>query len=260
MISNLYFKIGVTIVIIIAFALGLTVMLNYAKFERTFSDLAESRFAFMVRDLRTVTETGLDLGLDLSTMTNVQGIIEREAAKDDQILSIEVFDEQGVILYRTGQSIESPDVPTAWRDAMVATQTDEWRSVNDDALVVGTRLTNNFGSDVGGIALRRDRTQHDSVLARMLTNLSRAAIAMLVIMGIIALFSAFLLFRSTNRSLHRMRQALTDLLDAQKPSGFKPRRRSEMERDYANAEKRSRETLHELDNARGQLERLASKQ
>jgi len=261
MISNLYLKIELTIIVIITFALSLTVLLNYAKFEHTFSDLAQSRFGFMVRDLQTVTETGLDLGLDLSTMTNVQEIIEREAAKDDQILSIEVFGEDGEILYRTGSTISSDTIPSAWREAVTASDPGVWDAVDPSALVVGTRLTDNFGRVVGGIALRYDRTLHDSVLSGMLESLTRAGVLVLLAAGIFAFISVFLLFHSTNRSLARMRASLSQLmLDDGPVESFTPRRASNMERDFAGAEEKSRETLRDLDSVRNQLHSLSREQ
>jgi hypothetical protein len=62
-------KIFLTIIGSVALALAVTVLLNYARFERTLLTVAESRFAVVVQDLRLSIETGLDLGLELRLAT-----------------------------------------------------------------------------------------------------------------------------------------------------------------------------------------------
>jgi len=54
-------KLAVTIIGLIALALGVTVLLDYAKFERAFTEVAESRFVFVVKELRSTIETKLGL-------------------------------------------------------------------------------------------------------------------------------------------------------------------------------------------------------
>lgn len=93
-------KVSAAIIALIAFVLGLAVLLNYAKFERAFGGLAESRLGFLVQDSRGTLEFGLDLGLDPTAMANTAAILGREAAKDSRILSIIVFDHAGRALYQ----------------------------------------------------------------------------------------------------------------------------------------------------------------
>jgi len=248
----MYFKITAAIATLIAFVLSLAVLMNYAKFERAFSGLTESRLAFLVQDLRETLEFGLDLGLDPAAMANTTSILAREAAKDPQILSILVFDDQGQVLHRhQREALSRPlsELTPGWFRTALRTHPDAapWRISDPDTLIVGATLTNNFGRAVGGIALRYDRSFHDHELAQALTGLTQAAGLILLAATLIALISAWLLFRSARRDLRRVRSALAGFLeDADSPAFQAGSSGSKLEIGYAAAEQNSREFWRRL--------------
>ena len=247
----MYLKITAAITVLIAFVLGLAVLMNYAKFERAFSSLTESRLAFLVQDLRETLEFGLDLGLDPAAMANTASILAREAAKDPQILSILVFDDQGQVLHRhQREALIQPlrDLPPGWFETALRTHSTAtpWRASDPDTLIVGATLTNNFGRAVGGIALRYDRSFHDRELAQALAGLTQAAGLILLAAALIALVSVWLLFRSARRDLKRVGVALTRFLDDADHPAFQPGRGSKLEAGYAAAEQSSREFRRRL--------------
>lgn len=246
----MHFKITATILIIVTFALGLTVMLNYVKFEHTLTGLAESRLAFVVWDLRAAIETGLDLGLDLETMTNTEAILGRATARDPQILSIVVFDERGRPLFQRGHSAFTDTIPAAWREAMARNpDASVWHATDPQALVVGTRLLNNFGRAVGGIVLRYDRAFYDRELDQAFSGLARIAAVILAATSLVATLSVWLLFRGIQRSFERLRTALEHLLTLRHDSTFQPQADSTLEGYYAAAEQKSREIWQRLETA-----------
>ncbi|HCB13958.1 MAG TPA: hypothetical protein DEP36_10385 [Gammaproteobacteria bacterium] len=213
-------KITATITVLIAFVLGLAVLMNYAKFERTFNGLMQSRLAFLVQDLRDTLEFGLDLGLDPAAMANTAAILTREAAHDPHILSISVFNEQGHILYQYQSKLLDPHPVTpltpAWLETVLQTASKTPQHISDpETLMVGIPLINNFGRTVGGLILRYDRSFHDQELQQTLFNLIRAALLILIAASLVALLSVWLLFRSTRRELRQVRIALEDFLENQ---------------------------------------------
>jgi len=212
----MYLKISAAITALIAFVLGLAVLLNYAKFERAFGGLTESRLGFLVQDLRGTLEFGLDLGLDPTALANTATILAREAAKDSSILWIVVFDHEGQVLYRHQNDPTESAVtalPAVWVSAILRHPlASVWRSGDPGTLVVGAPLTNNFGRAVGGIALRYDRAFYDRELARVLSDLTRTAGLILSGASLLALAGVWLLFRGPARALERTRAALDDYL------------------------------------------------
>lgn len=212
------FKITATITLLIAFVLSLAVLMNYAKFERTFNSLTESRLAFLVQDLRDTLELGLDLGLDPAAMANTAAILTREAAQDPHILSISVFNEQGDILHQYQSELLSDDpvaplAPT-WLETVLKTTSKTPQHASDpETLMVGIPLINNFGRPVGGLVLRYDRSFYAQELQQALFDLIRAALLILVAASLIALFGVWLLFRNTRRELRQVSVALKDFLE-----------------------------------------------
>lgn len=242
----MYLKISAAIITLIAFVLGLAVLLNYAKFERAFGGLAESRLGFLVQDLRGTLEFGLDLGLDPTAMANTAAILAREAAKDSRILSIIVFDSQGRPLYRHrgGSPTDRPAAelsPDRIGAILHNPSTPVWRANDPETLIVGAPLINNFGRAVGGIVLRYDRAFYDRELARALTGLTHTAASILIGASLIALVGVWLLFRGTTREINRTRAGLEDYLEQRRDTDFQPEPGSRLETLYAAAEQRSRE-------------------
>ncbi|ALG67942.1 hypothetical protein [Beggiatoa leptomitoformis] len=102
---NLTLKISFTIILLLSFALGMISLLNYFKYEKTFSSLVQSRFVVLVLDLKNTLENSINLGLSLAEINNTQKIIERIAQQDEQIFSIDIFDQTGALLFRACHQI-----------------------------------------------------------------------------------------------------------------------------------------------------------
>ncbi|MCP5158906.1 MAG: hypothetical protein H6974_01345 [Gammaproteobacteria bacterium] len=211
-------KITATITVLIAFVLGLAVLMNYAKFERTFSNLTQSRLAFLIQDLRDTLEFGLDLGLDPAAMANTAAILTREATQDPHILSISVFDDQKRVLHQYQSDLlkHHPVAPlaSAWLATVLQTIAKTPQHVSDsETLMVGIPLVNNFGRTVGALILRYDRSFYDQELQHTLFDLIRAALLILVATSLAAWLSVWLLFRSARRELRQVGAALEQFLE-----------------------------------------------
>ena len=94
-------------------------VLSAHMFERTLSDFLNSRFEFELNDLRQRIETQVDLGIELGELQNVPSELEAYMHADNQILTIEVFDETGTVLFSTDPSfvgdLVTEEWVTAWR-------------------------------------------------------------------------------------------------------------------------------------------------
>jgi hypothetical protein len=245
------FKITATITLLIAFVLSLAVLMNYAKFERTFNGLTESRLAFLVQDLRDTLEFGLDLGLDPAAMANTAAILTREAAQDSHILSISVFNEQGDILHQYQSELLShyPVAPLAptWLETVLQTTSKTPQHASDlETLMVGLPLINNFGRTVGGLVLRYDRSFYTQELQQTLFDLIRAALLILAAASLIALLGVWLLFRDTRRELRQISVALKDFLENRHNPTLQPHSDSALAALEIAAELKSREFQQRL--------------
>ncbi|MFO1350359.1 MAG: hypothetical protein U1F68_06635 [Gammaproteobacteria bacterium] len=248
-------KLALTTIGLIAVALGLIVMLNQAKFEYAFSEQAESRFAFVVKELKSTIETGLNLGLSLTDARNIEDIIERELASDDHILAITLFDQHQILFHveKNHGAANQPDVAALWRQASATADADDWRQKTPGKRLVGATLINNFGQKAGGIALEYDRAFYDRNVGQMLIELARTATILALGMAPLIFASLFLLFRRMRASLSRIRPAIAKLLGDAKTANFQPTADATLELHYAAAEHEIKQVLGVLEIERSRL-------
>ena len=238
----IWVKAAAVVTLIVGLALALIGMLNFFRFEQTLRATTEARLGFVAKDLQANIQTGLDLGLDLSSMSNVQNIIDREAATDSRILGIDVFDDHAQVLFSTEEGAVESQIPAAWRAAIGADVDAVWQASDRAQMVVGTGLTSNFGADVGGVALRYSRASFEEQLQRMLDLLIRLGIATWVITALLSLGVCWLVFGATARHLARVRSAVDSALTNPEGPSFRPSRHP-IEQEYALAEQGLRERL-----------------
>jgi len=69
--------------------------LSYAQFERVYNQHNEARFALVMDDLEQGIERFLQLGLQLGTMEELDGFLERAAGLNPEVRRIQVVDATG---------------------------------------------------------------------------------------------------------------------------------------------------------------------
>ncbi len=238
-------KLAVTIIGLIALALGVTVLLDYAKFERAFTEVAESRFVFVVKELRSTIETGLGLGLSLASLKNMEPVIEREARNDEHIVSIALFDREHILIQAgKARAARAPgELETLWQRALTTPAADHWRGATPTAWQIGVSLTDNAGQRAGGLVLEYDRALYERDLAQMLADLARGAAMCGLGVAPLVLLALFGLFHRTRHSLTRIRRALAELRSDSSATAFQPRADAPLEQHYAAAERKTQEAL-----------------
>lgn len=118
---------------------------------RVRAEVAAARDAYLLRSLKAAAEANVSIGLTLDQMDALQSLIEREREAAEGVLSIDVFNGSGVVVYSTdrsaiGTTVASPWVPFLDRDGT-------WAIPGRGERVVGTRFDNDLGRAEGGIAL-----------------------------------------------------------------------------------------------------------
>ncbi len=197
----------------------MTIGLSLDKFRRTHTDLLTSRFQFVINDIRSRIETQMDLGLALSTLQDVSEELETYRSNDEMILSIEVFDENGSVLFSTDPSFIGDLVSENWVIAWRANQnSSSWSRLERDAGVVGVPIQNNLNQNVGSLALRYSRDFLDLSFSKQTERLIAFGLIVAVFMAIMSLVGCVLLLRGTISDLKSMTQAIKDIMNNQKDS------------------------------------------
>ena len=222
MIANLPGRVVLTMGAICVFAVALTATLNFYKYDSTLSDLLRSRFTFLLRDMRHTLETGMDLGLPLRELDNVPELIGGNAARNPEVLSIEIFDPSGTVLFSTDSSFVGDLVATSWLDRWQKSTEPLWSTREHDADTLGITLQNNLGQTVGAIALRYDRRLEDGLLYRMGLQLAGVGVVVVAVATFLVGLGSYLLLRPMRKQLLLMRVGTERLLAADSAAGTLP--------------------------------------
>lgn len=79
-------KILAALLMVTIIALTTTATLGYFIYERTLSGLVTSRFEYIATELKRKVETGLDLGLPMGELENVNELLRQEILTDNALL------------------------------------------------------------------------------------------------------------------------------------------------------------------------------
>jgi hypothetical protein len=168
---TLSFKIGCTIVLVLAAALSLTTLLNYLRFDETLQQLLEQRMHVVLAEARRDMLTGLDLGLRLENMENLSGGLRKHLQVDNDIRAIEVFDCAGNPITRVTNQGEGTERPLAF----AVPDKDDWYRMTPHAAVVGSILRDSVGQCAGYVRLVASNADYLATRSKALTQLWRAA-------------------------------------------------------------------------------------
>lgn len=118
---------------------------------RVRSEVAAARDGYLLRSLKAAAEANVSIGLTLDQMDALQSLIERERESAEGVLSIDVFNGSGVVVYSTDRSAIGTTVASPWVPFLDKEGT--WAIPGRGERVVGTRFDNDLGRAEGGIAL-----------------------------------------------------------------------------------------------------------
>lgn len=156
-------RLSLALALVLAFAFGLIGFLAYEKQRKAYGALVHARVSVLTLDLGAAADAGVNLGLPLSAMGNLQALFQRAAAEDAAIRSIDAFDSAGRIVHSSDPARIGALAPPAWPAA--ANGERRWRVDEADAFVSGVSLRNSFDAVEGAIAVRYDRRGFDAALA-----------------------------------------------------------------------------------------------
>lgn len=205
---NLPARVSVNIFLILAFAVSLTGLMNHYKYRKFLSDLLRDRHALVLQDIGHSIEGSLSLGLAVGALPGVNAVLQSSIARHPGVLSIEMFDERGTVLYSSDESLRGDLVAEEWTDAWNVADEPVWARVEHDAHVVGVRVHDSLGRAVGSLALRYSRTEFDDDVRAMALRIVGTCAAVLVGFALVGTVLAVLFTRELRLRLQRMSATL----------------------------------------------------
>lgn len=210
-------KIILVLQLVFAFALALTGLLNYFKYEKTVGNIISSRFVVVASGIQSDVENSLDLGLNLSDIRNLQQLIERETAADDQILAMEIFNDGGDILYATRAGEQGRKIPEEWLRTMRRSEKSIWLATTDDAYVVGATVRNSFKQISGGLTLQYSKRLLVDKTEAVRPPLLFAGAVALVLCSLVTAVGVRVVFQALFRDVRQAARRLAQLLAGEPP-------------------------------------------
>jgi hypothetical protein len=118
-------------------------------------DLRSERFRFSLLHVKSVLEAGLRLGNTTADLPGAEGLIQAVRDRQPDILSIDIYDAQGDVLFSTDPGGLGLKLPAAWSQACLRTDGgNPWTDQDADGGVQCVGLVNAFGQAAGGVLLR----------------------------------------------------------------------------------------------------------
>lgn len=186
-------RLSLALALVLAFAFGLIGFLAYEKHRKAYAGLVQARIAAVALDLAARVDAGLNIGLPLSAMSNLQEVFQREAASDPDILSIDAFDARGRILYSSDPARVGAAAPAEWPRAAASSR--QWRIEGGTDFVGGVSARNSFDSLEGALALRYAKRAFDEDLGAVARGLAVRLLAVFAVCAALVTFGARLLVR-----------------------------------------------------------------
>lgn len=212
-------RITFALVVILAAGVAMMTVLSAHMFKRTLSDFLNSRFEFELNDVRQRIESQVDLGIELNDLQSVPRELEEYLHADEQILSIEVFNETGTVLFSTDPSFVGDLVTEEWVSAWRASGSrDVWSDLERDARVVGVPLRDNLGRDIGSLALRYSRDFFDDSVDAQSTRLLLIGAIVVLAMAPLTVMGAMVLLRGLRGELRDLSESMDDVAN-RRPDG-----------------------------------------
>lgn len=207
---NTQTKILAALLMVSVIALATTATLGYFIYERTLSGLVVSRFEFIARELKRKVEAGLDLGLPLGELENVNDLLSQEIATDNALVRLSVESARGIILFDTDASRIGSRSSSDWLDQNMGT------AKNSDVIVreseVGVPLVNSFGKVVGGLLVDYSKDYYDGKRAETVRNVAATTLIVLLLSSFIGSCGVLAISRRLDYAVMRLEAGLRSLL------------------------------------------------
>ena len=183
--ERLRLKIGGALLAVLVLAMLVTATLSYLVYERTLSGLLVSRFDLIASELRGEIEASVDLGLPLGELDNVEQLMAKRKATDEQIVGITIFDARGQIVFDSDRTARGGRVAADWLQAVGAVPQGQMaRAV--ERYSVATPLVNSFGKLTGGVIIRYSDAYLKAKLQAMLERLGEILLLAFAVSAFVA--------------------------------------------------------------------------
>ncbi len=206
---SLRWNLFAAITTIMACCLALISFLNYCNFEKDLHSFVRSRFMVVGQDLKNTVEYGLNLGLGLQELKNIQQLIVDTKERDTDIADLMVLDQQGTILFHSNPGQVGQQAEADWlQHSLPHRDGPALHTSNPAGQQTVLPIVNQFNIMVGSLVLSYPSAVINQPKAAMRAFLLRRFV---IIFTMFSLLTMFLVFTLTNRLLAGVNELADDL-------------------------------------------------
>jgi hypothetical protein len=193
----------------LTFVLGLVTLLNYFKFQSSFSDLAERRVGTITERIHGSLETAIDLGLNLRDIEVTRSILANTQAQDTRIENIFVFSTDNArIVFASDPAAIGGAADPGWLSAQASAKDGAWRIQAGNRVLIGRQLDSELAKNIGGVVLVYSLADVVARVDAMRDHLISNALATLAIFSVVAVLSAVLVTRDFRKTVSGLSDAI----------------------------------------------------
>jgi hypothetical protein len=149
---------------VVGFAVGMTGLLLYFKYQSVFTGLQRDRILLVAREIDEIAERDLSLGQDFWSIDTLPEVIERRRTAETFIKGIDVAGPDGRIAYASDMSRMGSSLPPGWMPLLSKGASHTSFAPSPDLAVVAAPIRNSFGQVAGYTVVRYGRElEHDAM-------------------------------------------------------------------------------------------------
>lgn len=175
----LLWRIWIAVASVNAVVLGIFVTLSVLQFATIHTGLVGERLSLLAVRMAEPFQQTASLGLGLTSVRNMDGMLERARQGDSAISAIHLFDPSGRIL-RSTHPQPPPEIPEVARAARSASRSHIWHIDADDQFFSGIDIVSRTGASVGGILIVYSAAARDTRVRAMTSRLILAGLGVLL--------------------------------------------------------------------------------
>lgn len=172
---------------VIGFAVFMTGLLLYFKYQSVFTGLQRDRVLMVAREIDAIAEKNLSLGQDFWELATLQDVIERRRQADRLFIGIDVAGKDGKIAYSTDLARIGSPLPPEWLGVFSRHTSLTSLSPSRDLAIVATGIRNGFGQHAGYAVIRYGRQPEHEAMSSFTRSL-------LITCSIVFILFTFVLF------------------------------------------------------------------
>jgi hypothetical protein len=151
---------------VVGFAVGMTGLLLYFKYQSVFTGLQRDRILLVAREIDEIAERDLSLGQDFWSIDTLPEVIERRRTAEAFLQGIDVAGPDGRIAYASDMSRMGSTLPPEWMPLITKAAALAAFSPARDYAVVSAPIRNPFGQVAGYTVVRYGRELEHEAMAK----------------------------------------------------------------------------------------------